>query len=90
MKVLFGEVSKDHMDGSSFADAKGKEFYFSLDIHEEHDGEGTLVITDTCNRFMPMDFDQLDELVEILTVLQEYRNDRIIFENHWKRIWAGQ
>ena len=90
MKVLFGEVPKEYEDHEGFKDPAGNEYYYAMDIEEEHDGNGTFSITDNCGRFIPFDFTSIDELVEVLYTLKEYRDDRLVFETYWKRIWSGQ
>jgi hypothetical protein len=92
MKITFGKVHPDHEDGESFmgVDSEGNtaEFYYKLDIHEEGGGFGTFTITDTCDRYMPFDFSQLDELYELIRMLKTYRDDKIKFDNYWKANWG--
>ena len=93
MKITFGRVPEHLIDqGESFIgkDSEGNnaEFYYVLDIKEEQDNTGMFTIRDTCDRYMPFDFDQLDELSEIINQLKNYRDDKIKFSNYWKTAWG--
>lgn len=90
MKIVFGRVPEEFMeDGEHFQGVNNKgakaEFYFKLEMEEEGDGNGTIKIEDTCGRYMPIDFDQLDELVAILNDIQAYRHDRQEFTDYWTK-----
>jgi len=90
MKIVFGQVPDEfvglgeHFIGRNI-NGDQAEFFYKLEVEEETDGNGTITITDTSERIMPLDFDNLDELVAILQDIQEYRNDRAEFVAHWKR-----
>jgi hypothetical protein len=92
MKITFGRVHPDHEYSESFEgiDNKGNtgQFYYKLEINDEGNGFGTFTITDTCDRYMPFDFDQLDELSELINKLKTYRDDKIQFDNYWKAAWG--
>jgi hypothetical protein len=91
MNLVFGRVPKEFEgDGEHFiglsAEGEQAEFFFRLEMEEEGDGNGMIRISDTAGRYMPIDFDNLDELTTILKDIQEYRHDR----NHFATYWAGR
>lgn len=93
MKITFGRVQKEFEgQDETFVgqDNEGNhaEFYYCLDITEERNNQGMFTITDTCDRYMPFDFEQLDELYEVIHMLKMYRDDKINFENYWKKAWG--
>ncbi len=93
MKVTFGKVpqEQENQDESFVAEDRAgntAEFYYVLDVKQEKDGSGMFTIRDTCNRYMPFDFEQLDELYEVINTLKTYRDDTIKFENYWKNVWG--
>jgi hypothetical protein len=90
MNLYFAEVPKQYIDEMDyFIDPKSqKPYYLKLVVDDEENSEGTLVIEDTIGRFMPLDFSQLDELIEVLQVIQKYRHDKASFINRWKQIFG--
>jgi hypothetical protein len=92
MKITFGRIPAEYENGTGFLgeDNKGNtgEFYYKLQINEEGNGQGHFTIVDTCDRYMPFDFQQLDELCNILNLLKTYRDDKIQFDNYWKATWG--
>lgn len=94
MKITFGKVRPEYQDmggeGFSGQDNLGNtaEFYYMLEVMEEGHGKGMFTITDTCDRYMPFDFEQLDELQELIAKLKVYRDAQINFENYWKAAWG--
>lgn len=91
MKLVFGQIPEEFVDETEEqfpgvnASGDRANFYYMLEVNEEANGEGTFTIKDTCGRYVPFDFDNLDELIDILSDIQEYRNDRQEFIDHWKR-----
>lgn len=92
MNILFGRIAEGRDTEGAFegADNKGNTAYFDykFNIQDEVDGTGTFSITDSCGRYVPFDFDQIDELQDILTTLKRFRDDKQDFTDHWKRIWG--
>lgn len=86
MKLAFGRVPEEFKNDGGYyqgvnAEGEIEEFYFFLKVNEEGD---SVTIRDTCNRYMPMDMDSLDELTDILLEIREYRNDRHAFIKYWQ------
>ena len=74
MKIVFNPVPAEftEMDDSEhFTDPQGREYYYKLEVSDEGNGEGTFKIYDTCDRYLPFDFESLDDLVLVLTNLQK-------------------
>ena len=91
MKILFGQVPKEFEDEhDNFSTDDGKQFYYQLDVTEEANINGHFSIEDTCGRSLPFDFEQLDELVEVLSTLKDYRDGKKRFINFWNNIWSGR
>lgn len=93
MKITFGKIpeefkNQDKAFTGTDSDGNPAEFYYTLDIKEESNNIGMFKISDTCNRYMPFDFEQLDELYEVINLLKTYRDDKIKFENHWQTTWG--
>lgn len=64
-------------------------YYYKLEISDEDGkGNGQFTIKDTCDRYMPFDFDQVDELIEVLSTLKEYRDDQKRFKAEWLERWG--
>lgn len=89
MKLVFGRVPNEYLDDADYFTGKSLSgntaaFYYTMEVEDEEDGYGTFKIIDTCGRFMPMDFDQLDELISILTQIKEFRDDKAAFIHYWK------
>lgn len=94
MKITFGKVPKEfENDHESFTgkDSEGNnaQFYYTLDIEEQLDNNGMFTIKDSCNRYMPFDFEQLDELYNVINLLKTYRDDKLKFDNYWKDVWGS-
>lgn len=90
MKLVFGPVPTEyveHGDGNDFKGLNDKPYYYELSVSEEGKGEGTFCITDTCGRFLPFDFSNLDDLVLVLCKLKAYRDDKNAFEAYWDNVW---
>jgi hypothetical protein len=92
MQIVFGQVSEDRDSEGAFTgvtrDGKEAKFDFKITIEDEQDSQGTFTIEDSLGRYVPLDFSNIDELQELLTTLQRFRNDKQDFSNHWKRIWG--
>ena len=90
MKLYFAPVPKEFLNDSEyFTDpTSGNSFYYCLDITDEHSGEGMLSIEDTCGRYLPFDFDQLPELINVLSTIQDYREEKEEFIDRWKAIFG--
>lgn len=88
MQLLFGLVSKDHDDSDTFKgvlpDGTVRGHYYKIEVDNEQDGNGSLLITDTIGRIMPFDFEQLDELASLFTLLRDYRDSSKAFNDYWK------
>ena len=63
----FAPVPKEFENDEVF----GPQFYFKLDIADENNGEGSFTITDTCGRFVPFDFSQLEDLRDMINLLAD-------------------
>lgn len=93
LTVAFAEVPQEYEHYGEYfkgTDARGntKDYYFKMTVQEEGNGHGQFTIDDGCNRSIPFDFTSLDELVEVLTKLKDYRDDKIRFEKHWQDQWG--
>lgn len=90
MKIVFGQVPEKYKDESEVmfhgttSDGKTGNYYFMLEVNDEPGAEGTFSFIDTCDRYMPFDFENLDELSEVVNTLKEYRDDKVKFSKHWK------
>ena len=94
MKITFGKVPKEfENDYESFIgkDSEGNtaQFYYTLDIEEQSDKHGMFTIKDSCDRYIPFDFEQLDELYNVINLLKTYRDDKLKFDNYWKDVWGS-
>lgn len=49
----------------------GNQFYYKLEINDEGDGNGTFTIKDTCGRYLPFDFSQVESLRSIINLLAD-------------------
>lgn len=90
MRIAFGLVPDAYINDSEyFTGSNGKHYYFELEVDEEGDGNGSFRITDTCGRVMPMDFEQLDDTIKVLTTLQHYLKDKAKLKAIWEEIWKN-
>lgn len=85
MKFVFGNVPTEFLeDGEHFKSFNTPgEFYFKLEFEQEADGYGDVRISDTSGRCVPIDLESIPELIRILSVIQEYREDQVEFKNYW-------
>ena len=90
MNILFGQVPEEFLEyGEYFVDPKSKQsFYYNLEVEDEQNGEGMLTLTDTSGRYLPFDFTQLEELIDVLSSIQEYREEKSDFIQRWKEIFG--
>ena len=90
MRIAFGLVPDEYNpeEGEYFTGTNGKPYYFELAVDEEGDGCGSFRISDTVGRDIPMDFNQLDDTIKVLTTLQHYLSDKAKLKAIWEEIWA--
>ena len=79
-KVIYiGQVPQQYLDEfgdeGQYFEFNDKKFYYALEFNVE---EGTATLIDTCNRSMPMDYTNYDEIAfamgEIAEVQKEYQD----------------
>jgi hypothetical protein len=93
MKIAFGVVPVEYRGESGgdfiFKDKQGnlQEYYYLLNVDDEADGNGTFTIQDTAGRYLPMDFNTLDEFVRLITTLKEFKDDQAEFNRYWETRW---
>ena len=61
----FSPVPTEFKDPEVF----GNQFYYKMEVTDEGEGNGTFTISDTCGRYLPFDFNQLEDLADIVTLL---------------------
>ena len=89
MKFLICPASRDMIDateqGDLFEDNKGKEYMYSLDF----DGE-MVTITDTVGRYVPIDVDDIDSFIFILSKINSYvKNTRSVSDFLYEKLIQG-
>lgn len=90
MKILFGQVPDAYKeDDDYFTGQDGNSYYFEIEVYQEDELglNGVIRINDRCDRYMPIDFENLGSLIRALTTLQEYRNDKLNFAEFWQARW---
>ena len=79
-KVIYiGQVPQEYLDEfgdeGQYFEYNDKQFYYALEFNVE---EGTATLIDTCNRSMPMDYTNFDEIAfamsNIAKVQEEYQD----------------
>ena len=76
-KVIYiGQVPQQYQDafgeGGQYFEFNDKQFYYALEFNVE---EGTATLIDTCNRSMPMDYTNFDEIAFAMSNIAEIQKE---------------
>ena len=76
-KVIYiGQVPQQYLDefgdGGHYFEFNNKKFYYALEFNVE---EGTATLIDTCNRSMPMDYTNYDEIAFAMSNIAEVQKE---------------
>ena len=90
MELVFGKVPTEYHEEGEYFEGQNtpNKFYFKMEVHDEVGANGTISIEDTCGRFLPMDFSELDDLITVLQTVRNFRNDKVDFTNYWKQTFG--
>jgi hypothetical protein len=65
MKIYFGRAEENTED---LYESNNKKYYYEL----ETDDEGNFRISDTCERYVPFDRENIDSLINVLSYVRDY------------------
>ncbi len=72
-KVIYiGQVPQQYLDEGQYFEFNGKQFYYALEFNVK---EGTATLIDTCNRSMPMDYTNFDEIAFAMSNIAEIQKE---------------
>lgn len=87
MKIAFSKAHADLVkecgEETFFTGQDGNKYSYELEFEAEGDGNGHLCITDTIGRIMPLDFEDVGPLINVLTRIKAYANDQAAFNQFW-------
>lgn len=72
MNIYFGKVPTEYQEEDDFIDNAGEHYYYCIST----DSEG-ISIKDTCNRYVPMNYDSIEELLSAIICLHNYAKPMI-------------